>query len=63
VNNNNNNNNSKSCNKSKAFAERGIRRYHAITAQVQVTGGSRLGVNVDYSRMATDTTEHPDRPV
>ncbi len=28
----------------------GIFWYHAITARVQVTVGSRLGVNVDYSR-------------
>jgi len=47
----NNNNTNVSCNKGKAVAEHGIKRYHAITAQVQATGGLRLGVNVNYLRI------------
>jgi hypothetical protein len=47
----NNNNNNLSCNKGRTFAEHGIRRYHAITAQDLATWRSSLGVNVDFPRI------------
>jgi len=62
---NNNNNNKFSCNKGKAFAEHGIRRYHAITAQDQEQEQEDQGwVSMKIvQESATDTSEYPDRPL
>ena len=60
---NNNNNNNLSCNKGRAFAEHGIRRYHAITAQDQHQKDQGWVSMRIVQESATDTSEYPDRPV